>query len=450
MTDRDTQATDLRVLVVDDEENIRSELSACLEADGHQVNTCATSTEALAEAGHRAFDLILLDLESGAANGLDLIPRLMAESPWTKVVPIAANASVETAVEAMKRGAADYLPKPLTEDQVRQLTRRVAEQRATERHMDTLRALGATDPDAEFPAASAAMRRSLELARRIAPSNATLLIHGETGTGKTRLAHAIHQWSGRPATAFATACCQAAEPDALEAELFGIWSTRDAENPPDHAGRVAFCEGGTLVLTGIGNAPLSLQPKLLRLLHDKEYERQNDFLPRRADIRVIATCSDDLHEAARRGTFRQDLLLAVDVVTIEIPPLRQRPDDIRLLAERYLAFFSREYNRPISGFTDDALDSLLRHSYPGNARELRNLVERAVLLCNGGLISREHLPPNLLNAEAHAVGDLVALDTIADLHIRRVLASTRSFEAAASILGINSSTLWRRRKRYGL
>jgi NtrC-family two-component system response regulator AlgB len=450
MAQNDSTPGALRVLIVDDEENIRLTLSLCLEADGHHVSTAGTVQCALVEVSQRAFDLIFLDLRLGMDNGLDLIPLLLAENPWTKIVIITAYASVETAVEAMKRGASDYLPKPFTPAQVQLVTEKVAERRRLEAKVESLQQALGRDPEADFPCASASMRRTLEIAKRVAASSATLLLRGEVGVGKGRLARAIHAWSGRSAGPYGSMSCHGIPVDALEVELFGL-SAQDAPNaPPARRGRVAFCEGGTLVLHEIGDLPLALQPKLLRLLHDKEYERVNDLTCRKADVRVIATTSIDLHEAARLGRFRPDLLLAVDVVTIEIPPLRDRPGDVQLLAERFLAHFARESGRIVTGFTPDAMDALKKHSYGGNVRELRNLVERAVLLCDHDQIALEHLPPNLLNAEAYRVGDLVSLEKISDLHIRRVLASTRNFEAAAQVLGINSITLWRRRKRYGL
>lgn len=439
----------LRVLIVDDEESIRLPLSLSLRSDGHQVTAVATVQASLVEVSHRAFDLIFLDLRLGVDNGLDLIPRLLAENPWAKIVVIASYASVETAVEAMKRGATDYLPKPFTGAQVRLVTRTLAERRELEHRLQTLQSMLEDDPDAGMPTVSTSMRQAIELARRVARSTAPLLIKGEVGAGKDRMARAIHAWSGRSRSAFAAVSCGGLSAENLELELFGVSAQDAPEAPRAHRGRAAFCDGGTLVLHEIGQAPLSLQPKLLRFIRDREYERVNDVTSRRVDVRVIGTTTEDLSGAARRGTFRPELLLAVDVVSIEIPPLRARPDDVRLLADRYLAFYAHANRRPAVGFSPDAIDALTRHSYPGNLRELRNLIERAVLLCEGERIGLEHLPSNLLNSHAYAVGDLVSLQKISDLHIARVLASTRSYEAAAAVLGINSITLWRRRKRYG-
>jgi NtrC-family two-component system response regulator AlgB len=460
MAEKAIQSSRLRILIIDDEETIRVTLSLCLEADGHEVVTHGTAAAALAAVMRRAFDLIFLDLRLGTDNGLDLIGPLLAENPWAKIVVITAYASVDTAVEAMKRGASDYLPKPFTPTQVELLTNKVAQQRQLELQLEALQqVMGQSEPEADFPTREPAMRAALDLARRVAATNVAILIRGEVGTGRERLARAIHIWSGRNVGPFATANCQTTNPEDLEAELYGGTSraaATDSSNaaavppvgPSLSGGRVAFCEGGTLLLKEVAEMPLSLQPKLVRLLRDHEYERQGEFTPRRADVRVIATSSVDLHAAAREGVVRPDLAAALDVLAIDLPPLRERPEDIELLGQRYLAHFAREHARPPTRFSSDAMDALKRHSYPGNSRELRNLVERAVLISRGDQIELENLPPNLLNTDAYHVGDLVPLEKITDLHIQQVLASTRSFESAASVLGINSITLWRRRKRH--
>ena len=244
-------------------------------------------------------------------------------------------------------------------------------------------------------------------------------------------------------------CCQNPSAENFEAELFGTGDASGTSEPC--RGRVAASDGGTLVLSEIGEVPISMQPRLLRLLGDKEYERQNDFRPCKADVRVIATSSVDLHEAVERGSFRAELLLAVDVVDLEIPPLAKPGDDIRYLADRYLAWFAQQHGRSIFAIDPAAMDCLLHHRFPGNDRELRNLIERAVLLCDGDTLGREHFSLTASNGNGNgcSVGDLVPLETVTDQHIRRVLASTHSLEAAAAVLGINPSTLWRRRKRYG-
>jgi NtrC-family two-component system response regulator AlgB len=439
----------LRILIIDDEANIRITLSMCLEADGHTVVSHGNIHEAMEEVARRVFDLVFLDLRLGMDNGLDFLPRLRAESPWAKVIVITAYASIETAVEAMKRGATDYLPKPFEPAQVLLLTQKVAEQRQLERKVEALQsALGSMDAEADLPTNTPAMREAIDLARQVANSKAPVLIVGEAGTGKGRLARAVHAWSPRSAAPFATVSCQLAV-DALEAELFGLSPGHVPVGDGDYSGRIAFCDGGSLLLDEIGQAPPRVQAKLLQLVRNKEYERLEEMLPRAVDVRVIATSSADLQESADAGHFRADLLLSLDVVQIRVPALRHRPDDIPMLAERYAAFFSRENHRSIVGLTTDAQYTLARYNWPGNVRELRNVIERAVLLCQAETIGVKDLPPNLLNSSpSYGIGDLVPLDTIDRMHIEQVVASTRSLRRAASILGIDSGTLCRRLKRY--
>jgi NtrC-family two-component system response regulator AlgB len=294
------------------------------------------------------------------------------------------------------------------------------------------------------------MGRAIELARQVANSQATILIRGEIGTGKGRLARAIHAWSTRADAPFVTALCQTTATDVLDAELFGLSLKDRQDSVNDSPGWVEFCENGTLHLEEIGETPPSLQPKLLRLLRDREYERHNDFKMRQTSVRVVATTSTDLESSVRRGRFRADLMLTLDVIKIDLPPLRQRVEDIALLATRYLAHFSRESHRTIGGFTSAAMDALQKHSWPGNVRELRNVIERAVLVCKADELGIEHLPTNLLNSPcSYTIGDLVPLEVIQDLHIRKVVASTRTIASAAAILGVHSGTVIRRMKRFG-
>jgi NtrC-family two-component system response regulator AlgB len=440
--------TPLNILVVDDEVNIQVTLGACLELDGHHVVARGNGREALAETGRQVFDLIFLDVRLGTENGLDYIQPLLAFNPWAKIVVITAYASIETAVEAMRRGATDYLPKPFSPAQVELVTANVAERRRLELNVEALQAVLGDDPEVGFPTANAEMLRTLELARQVAASAAPVLIIGEPGTGKGRLARAIHAWSPRERGTYAVASCQTSSPEALEEELFGLASDAGGDAPPEKLGRVDFCNGGTLILDEIGSTPLSVQPKIERLLIDRQYERRDDFSVRDIDVRLLATSSINLEEAVTRRRFRQELLLALDVVRVEIPPLRRRPEDIRLLAERYLAYYARQNNRKVTRFTSDAMNALLQHTWPGNQRELRNLVERAVILCPAERIELKHFPPNFLNSPGnYQPGDLVPLDTIEDIHIRGVLAATGTVKSAASVLGVNYSTLWRRLRK---
>ncbi len=445
-------APGLTVLIVDDEPNIRKTLSMALEAEGQRVVAVSNGKDALAEASRRFFDLALVDLRLGTASGLELIPALRTTCPWLKVVVITAYASIDTAVEAMRRGAFDYLPKPFSVDQLLLLIDKIAEVRTLEERVAALQeALNEAAPEADLTSRSPAMQRILALARRVADSDTTLLIRGESGTGKTILARAIHSWGRRTARNFGVVSCPSLSAELLESELFGHVKGAFTGALRDHLGRIAACEGGTLFLDEIGDLPLPLQAKLLRVLQEKEYERVGEVETRKADVRIITATSVDLAAAVKAGRFREDLFYRLNVVDIVMPPLRERQEDILPLAERLLAWFARQNHRRVLGFTEPARAALRHYSWPGNVRELRNVIERAVLLCTAETIGVESMPLHLAPAPPEPkVGDLVPLSTIEEMHIRQVLAATRSLDEAARVLGMDPVTLWRRRKRYGV
>lgn len=442
----------LTILIVDDEPTLRRTVAISLEAEGHRVHAVGNSRDAVAEANRLSYDLALVDLRLGTESGMELISSLLATCPWLRIVVITAYASIDTAVEAMRRGAFDYLPKPFTHDQLNTLVAKVAEVRSLEQRVESLReALSATAPEADMTSRSPGMRGVLALARQVAESEATLLLRGESGTGKTLLARAIHSWSPRASKPFGTVSCPSLAPELLESELFGHVKgafTGAIRNVP---GRIAACEGGTLFLDEIGDLPLAVQAKLLRFLQDRTYERVGDLETRRADVRILAATNVDLEAAVRERRFREDLFYRLNVVEILIPPLRERPEDILPLASRLLAFFARQNHKRLSGFTPEAEEAILTHPWPGNVRELRNAVERAVLLCRDERVGAELLPIRRTAVEpVPRPGDPVPLERIEEAHIRRVLARAPSIEEAARILGMDSVTLWRRRKKYGL
>jgi NtrC-family two-component system response regulator AlgB len=442
----------LNILVVDDEINIRKTLSVCLETEGYNVVAVSNFQDALTESSRRSFDLAFVDLRLGASSGLDLIPSLLAATPWLKIIVITAYASIDTAIEAMRRGATDYIPKPFTPEQVKLVVGKAAEIRMLEQKVATLQdELARSSPETDFSTNSPAMQRAVNLAHQVASSDATVLLRGESGTGKTVLARSIHVWSSRSGKPLGFVSCPSLSMELLESELFGHVRGAFTGALRDNPGRIAACEGGTLFLDEIGDLPLSLQPKLLRFVQEKEYERVGDFTTRKADVRIIASTNVDLDKAVKEGRFREDLLYRLNVIQIEIPPLRERVDDIALLGERLLAFFGRNYHRIFLGFTKEAILALRRYPWPGNLRELRNVIERAAILCKADHVGIEHLPAKMLAGETITkVGDLISLDKIEEEHIRRVLASTKSLQEAADILGIDQATLWRRRKHYGI
>ncbi len=442
----------LSILVVDDEPNIRKTLGIALEAEGHHVTAVSNGKDALAEANARYFDLALVDLRLGSESGIDLIGNLHAICPWIKCIVITAYASIDTAVEAMRRGAFDYLPKPFTNNQVSVLVGKVFEVRTLEQKVAALQErLKEFVPEAVIESRSPAMQRALAMARQVADSEATILIRGESGTGKTILAHAIHSWSGRSSKPFGTVSCPSLSAELLESELFGHAKGSFTGALRDYPGRIAACEGGSLFLDEIGDLPLSIQAKLLRVLQEKAYERVGDLKTRKANVRIIAATNIDLESAIKTGRFREDLFYRLNVVEITIPALRERQEDIVPLAEVLLAFFARQNHRRIQGFSQEASKALRNYEWPGNVRELRNVVERSVLLCKEAHVGIHHLPLKLKPLEREpSAGDLVTMEELERTHIRRVLASSKSIEEACRILGMDSVTLWRKRKKYGL
>ncbi len=442
----------LTVLIVDDEANIRKTMTYCLAAEGHSVIAVSNPADAIEESRRRAFDVAFVDLKLGEEDGMDLLPALASSSPWTKTVVITAHASIESAVEAMRRGATDYLTKPFTPHQVRLLTRRIGRIRELETEIATLREdVRRLGPDARVQSSNAVMQRVIEQARKAALSDAIVLLQGESGTGKSIFARAIHHWSPRAAKPLVVVACPAIPNELLESELFGHAEGAFTGAVRDTPGRIAACEGGTLFLDEIGDITPSVQAKLLRFLQDKEYERLGEAVSRKADVRVIAATNANLEQRVAEGRFREDLFYRLNVISLTVPPLRLRPEDILPLAKEFLAHFCQINHKAILGFSDEAVQALTRHAWRGNVRELRNAIERAVILGSGDRITPTDLPEDLIPAPGRlGLGEKVSLAAIEEQHIRRILAACGSLREAADILGIDQATLWRRRKTYGI
>jgi NtrC-family two-component system response regulator AlgB len=446
------QKTLHNILIVDDEQNIRKTLGMFLESEGYKVRSSGGFREALEECRKNVFDLAFVDLRLGPDSGLDLIPELLSASPWLKIVVITAYASIDTAVEAIKRGAADYIPKPFTPAQVKLTVDKIANLRTLEQNIENLkRDIGRLNPEMELSSKNPQMQKVFEIVNQVAPSDSTVLITGENGTGKSLIARAIHSLSARAARPFAEISCPTLSQELLESELFGHVKGAFTSAVKDNPGRIASCEGGTLFLDEIGDLPILIQPKLLRFIQEKSYERLGESITRKADIRLIAATNTDLELAVKEKRFREDLFYRINVISIEMPPLRKRVEDIAPLAEKLLAFFAATNHHPGQHFSDDALFALEGYSWPGNIRELRNAVERASILCRTDIVGVDCLPEKITCVKpAIQPGGKISLEKMEEMHIRGVLQSAKSLQEASDILGVDQATLWRKRKKYNI
>jgi NtrC-family two-component system response regulator AlgB len=441
----------LDILVVDDEPNIRRTLEVHFASLGHRARTAGTAEEALRAAREHGFDVAFVDVRLGESSGLDLLPGLRASTPGGKLVVMTAYASLDSAIEAIRRGAADYLRKPFQPRDLDLVLERLAAVDVTERRLlaaEEGRAAG--EPAPWLESASPAFQKALGVARQVAASQTRVLLRGESGTGKNVVAELIHRLSDRRTRPFVVVPCPAVPAELLESELFGHVRGAFTGATRDNPGRIALAEGGTLLLDEVADLPLALQPKLLRFLEDRRYERVGDPATRQADVRILAATNRDLEAATRDGRFREDLLYRLNVIVIELPPLRERPEDVPALAERFLDHFRRRRGRPDFAFSSAARQALAFHSWPGNLRELRNAVERATMLAPAASVEPEDLGLAVgSRPAATALGGPVSLAAVEEEHVRGVLASVPSYREAAAVLGIDETTLWRKRKQYG-
>jgi len=442
----------MRILIVDDERNIRNTFRLAIESFGHDVEVVSNPDAAiqlLKTTG--GFDVAFLDLRLSQESGLDLLSSLLELSPRLTIIMVTAYASVETAVEAMRRGAFDYLPKPCTPEQIRQVLARAEKTRRLENRVAELESrLSSETPDLDLETRSPAMQKVLDIASRAASSEATILLLGESGTGKSVMARYIHQQSLRHRHAFVTVSCPSLSRELLESELFGHAKGAFTGALSETWGKVAAADGGTLFLDEIGDLPLEIQARLLRLLQEREYERVGETRPRKADVRVISATNRDLQGAVAQGKFREDLFYRLNVISMTMPPLRERMADISNIAARLLAFFAAHAGKPAISFSPEARAALEKHPWPGNLRELRNVIERAVILCSGDSIGLADLSESVQPSSRLHLGGRFTLEAIENEHIRAVIAGTRNLDEAAAVLGIDPATLYRRRRKLDL
>ena len=472
---------DARVLVVDDEERVRKLLTRLLQEEGHRVRAASSGREALEALEGEAYDLVLTDLTMPGMSGMDLLSEIREKWPEMSVILITAFGTVESAVEAMHKGAFHYITKPFKLDEVRIFTQRALQEGRTRRELAALRReVHQKFEYANIIGKSKAMRDVFSLIERVAPSNSTVLIQGKSGTGKELVAKAIHYNSPRRRSPFVPINCGAIAETLLESELFGhvkgafincgaIAETLLESELFGHVkgaftGAIANkkgifeeAQGGTIFLDEIADTSPGMQVKLLRVLQEREIRRVGGNDTIKVDVRLIASTNRNLAEAVRERDFREDFYYRLNVIPLILPPLRDRPEDIPLLARRFLAGFAAEAGSEVTGISTEAMRALMHYAWPGNIRELENVIERAVTLGagggEGGELGVEDLPPSLLEdagpAETEALPVVSTIREVEKAHIARVLKFTGGqVSKAARILGIDRRTLYRKIEAY--
>lgn len=444
----------MKLLIIDNDARVRKTMQDALTVDGHEVCQAHDAAAALQAVRADRLDGAFLDLELEGDSSLELLPRMLDVIPELDVIALATDPSIDQAVDAVKLGAAEFLTKPVTPDQLRQVAKHVQHTRQLAGRVQSLQdRLSSEMPEVSLTTEEPALATVYEQALKAADSAATLLLLGESGTGKSVLARAIHERSPYREQEFVTVSCPSLSRELLESELFGHVKGSFTGALKDTWGKVAQADGGTLFLDEIGELPPGIQPKLLRLLQEQEYERLGEHKVRKANVRIIAATNRDLTAAVKAGRFREDLFYRLNVISLELPPLRRRQHDLPLLAEQYLRFFNRQCGTAKQGFSDAARQALANSPWKGNLRELRNAVERAVVLGDGEWIEPHDLPAAVTDAAARKElaqlipGGNVRLADLEREHIRRVIDRARTLEEAARILGINPATLYRKRKR---
>jgi len=436
------------VLVVDDDASNRVTLERLLAKEGFVVAQAANGREALDRVRQGPVDVVLTDLKMPGMSGLDVLKAVRTLDPDIEVCVMTAYGTVETAVEAMKEGAYDFVSKPLQRAELVRTLKRALEKRSLRVENRRLREELGQRREQAFIGRSTVMRALLDEVDQVAPSDATVLLSGSSGTGKGRLARLLHERSRRAAKRFVTVNCAAIPESLLESELFGYEPGAFTGAAKRKEGRFDLARGGTLFLDEITEMRMATQVKLLRVLQEGEYERVGGTETLRADVRVIAATNRDIETEVREGRFREDLFYRLNVIRLSVPPLKDRQEDVPLLAQHFLARFARKNAKPVTGFTAEAMDALSSHAWPGNVRELENAIERAVVLCRGPEVALHDLPPALREARGRArlvfeVG--TPLKTVERRMIEETLRSTGGDKTlAASLLGITSRTIYRR------
>jgi len=444
------------ILIVDDEQIARENLEYILKKEGYEVVSVESGVTALKKLSTTEFDLVLTDLKMKLVDGMEVLVRTKELYPNTEVVMITAYATVNTAIEAMQKGAYHYIPKPYKVDEARMIVKRALERKQLKDELRDLKQY-VTDKSGASPiiGKSRKMQELLKMVVQIAPTDCSALIFGETGTGKELIARTIHLQSNRKNERFLAFNCGAFTEELIANELFGHEKAAFTGATSTKIGLIETATGGTVFLDEIGDMPSSMQVKLLRVIEEKSLLRVGGTQPIAVDIRLVAATNKDLQKEVKDGRFRKDLFYRLNVISLHIPPLAERKDDIPLLVHHFLDQYARAQGKRIDGFSNEALETLINYEFPGNVRELENIVERAVALCNGQSVSPNHLPQELetfsFKVSRHPNRRIPTLEENEREYIQWVLKNANGNKsAAAENLGIDRVSLWRKLKRWGL
>ncbi len=448
------KADPYRILVVDDERDICRALEFLLSREGYKVATAFNGADALKKLEAEEFDLLISDLKMEGMTGLELLEKAMTHSPGLIAVIMTAFASVESAVEAMKKGASDYIVKPFINEDVRMTVKRLLEHKAIVMENLVLRQqLSQQFGSKEFVGVSPQIFSIFEMLRKVIPTRSSILILGESGTGKGMIAELVHNNSQRKNFPFISINCSAIPENLLESELFGYKKGAFTGAATDKKGLITMADQGTLFLDEIGDMPIALQAKVLKVLEAGEVLPVGDTKPKYVDVRIVAATNRNLEEQIRKGLFREDLYYRLNVIELKMPALRERKEDINVLSRHFVDKFSRENNKKVTGIADEALQVLNSYSWPGNIRELRNVIERAVVLASGEKIGLSELSDRIKiqpgRRNSQSLKD--KMETCESLIIREtLLAHNGNKETSARELDVDLATLYRKIKKLNI